>query len=318
MRAATQVRYGLDAIKVGEYPDPTPGPGEVLVAIEVASLNPADWYRAGGKPVFIRLLEGLRRPKRPIVGSDGAGIVEAVGPDVQGLAVGDRVFGCFRGSFAERAVAKADRIAPIPDGVDFDTAAGLPIAGVTAWQAVERGSVDGRRVVVNGASGGVGHYAVQIAVAEGAEVVGVCSTPNLELVSSLGAHEVVDYTTSDFTNTPFDVLIDCAGNRSVAEVARAMSPDGTWVGVGSVNKGGPVLGVLPAMVGRMASAKLRRISVQNFVAGETTDRLAVLGRLAAAGKLRTVVDAEFKLDDIAGAFQHLETDRTVGKLLIRP
>jgi NADPH:quinone reductase-like Zn-dependent oxidoreductase len=319
MKAATQERYGVEAIEVADRPIPEPGPGQIRVRIESASLNPSDWYFASGKPAFIRLMSGLRRPKSEVIGSDGAGVVDTIGPDVAGFAIGDRVFGVFGGAFAEHAVAKVDRVAHIPDGVDVDTAAGLPIAGVTALQAIERGQVAGRRVVVNGASGGVGHYAVQIAVAYGAgEVVGVCSGPNVELVRSLGAAEVVDYNAGDFTDTPADVLIDCAGNRSVADVARMLRPGGTWIGVGSVDKGGPILGMLPAMLGRTISTRLRRINMQNFVAAETAERLTELARLTADGSIRTVIDTDYRLDEIAKAFAHLETNRTTGKIIIRP
>lgn len=316
MRAAVLHRYGHEHITIVDSDVPVPGPGEVLVSVEAASINPVDWHRATGAPYFMRMTEGLRRPKSSHVGLDGAGRIEALGPDVEGFEVGEQVFGSFRGSFATHAIATVDRIARVPEGVAIDAAAGMPVAGVTALQAVEAAQVDGKRVVVNGASGGVGTFAVQIARAEGAaEVVGVCSARNRSLVEGLGVDRVVDYETEDFTDQPFDVLIDCVGSKKPREVKRALSADGVWVLIGSLRKGG-VFGPMAHMLSTMAAMKFSTQSLVVFIAEETVPRLERLAELAASRRLRTVVDRIVMLDLVTGAFDYLETSRARGKVLV--
>lgn len=318
MRAALLHRYGHEHITIAELDAPRPGPGEVLVTVEAASINPADWHKAAGAPYFMRLTEGLRRPKTERVGTDGAGRIDAVGAGVTDLQVGDRVFGSFKGSFATQALASVERIARVPTGVEVDEAAGLPIAGVTALQAVERAGVAGRRVVVNGASGGVGTFAVQLARAEGAaEVVGVCSGRNRELVRALGADRVVDYETEDFTEQPFDVLIDCVGSKKPRAVKRALSEDGVWVLLGSRQKRG-LFGPLGQMLTSMAAMSIARQSLVVFIAEETVPRLERLAQFMAEGKIRTVIDRIVVLDVVTGAFDYLATSRAQGKVLILP
>ncbi len=319
---ATQSRYGIDAIEIDRITVPAPGPNEVRVQVEAASINPADWYGATGSPKVFRVAFGLRKPKNPVVGADGAGVIEAVGADVEGYAVGDRVFGKFRGSFAESALASVDRIVRTPDSIDSMAAAGLPIAGVTAWQAldvaVDAGLVAGRTVVVNGASGGVGHYAIQIARALGAaEVVGVCSAANADLVAELGAHRVVDYNAEDFTENPADVIIDNVGNRSLGDIKRGLRPGGLWIGIGvSMEEG--LFGPLKGLIGATIGAKLQRIPHRRMMADETVERLGALAELAGQGALRTHIGASYELAQIGEAFRHLETRRAVGKLIVCP
>lgn len=318
MKAATQDSYGLDNVVFTDVPVPEPGPGEVRVAVTVASINPADWHLAAGTPMFLRFTEGLRRPKKPVVGGDVAGVVDAVGSGVTDVNVGQRVFGSMHGGFAEYAIAKNNRYAPMPDSVSDETAAGLPIAGVTALQALEKGEVEGRSVAINGASGGVGHYAVQLAKIMGASrVTGVCSGRNAELVAGLGADEVVDYTTSDFTNQHHDVIIECAGSRSTSDLMRGLANPGRLVMVGP-NKGGPVMGPLPSMVAMIARFALSSHTFVGFVAEETTERLNRLAGYADAGLLVAHIDREYPLADINKAFDYLGTSRARGKVLIRP
>ena len=318
MRAATISAYGLDRIDIGDQPVPEPDPHQVRVRVSVASINPADWHLAAGEPRFLRLTEGLRRPKKNVVGTDGAGVVESVGDEVADLAVGDRVFGKFEGSFAELAVADVDRLAKIPNGVTDESAAGLPIAGVTALQAIEKGQVDGRSVVVNGASGGVGHYAIQLARAFGArEVTAVCSGRNLELVASLGADRVVDYGSTDFTDDRHDVIIECAGGRTAAEYFRGLSKPGHVVLVGP-DKGGRNFGPIAKVVGLMGRFAISPHKLSVFVADETAERLRVLAELYASGAIRTVVDRSFPLGEVTAAFEYLGTQRARGKVLVLP
>jgi NADPH:quinone reductase-like Zn-dependent oxidoreductase len=279
-------------------------------------MNPADWYLALGEPALMRLAVGLRKPKHEIVGSDFCGTVDAVGPGVTDVAVGDEVFGSGIGAFSQYAIAKVDRIVSKPASMSAAEAAGLPIAGVTALQGFETVEVEGRRVVVNGASGGVGHYAIQIALALGAShVAGVCSTRNLELVESLGAHEAIDYTSDDFTSRNYDVIVDCAGRRSFADVKRCLSPGGNWIMIGA-EKGGPIVGPLPAMVGLIVRSKFAGISMRNFVASETADRLASLAAFVDQGKLKTHIECEYPLDEIRAAFDHSASHRSRGKVII--
>ncbi len=318
MKAAQITGYGLDQITLSDQPDPEPGPGEVLVRVAAASINPADLHLATGTPLMVRLTEGLRAPKQPIVGSDGAGLIEAVGPDVTDYRVGDRVFGKFVGAFAELAVASVDRIAQLPDTVTFDQGAALPIAGVTALQAIEKGEVAGKSVVVNGASGGVGHFAVQLAKAAGAaSVTGVCSGRNVELVRLLGADQVVDYTSTDFTDTTHDVVIECIGGRTAADYFRGLSDNGRVVLV-SAEKSSKVFGPMFPMARLTARFAMSRRDVSIFVSAETHERLAALVTHVATGQVTPHIDREFPLCDVVAAYDYIATSRARGKVLIRP
>ncbi len=323
MRAATQDKYGIDAINVTDEPVPEPGPGQVRVKIEVASMNPLDWHFALGRPRFVRLLIGLRRPKERVIGSDFCGTVDAVGPDVGdaaagGFDVGEAVFGSARtGAFAEYALAKVDRIARQPSGMTAGEAAGLPIAGITALQSFEDIDLKDKRVVINGASGGVGHYAIQIAKALGAaHVTAVCSTRNLDLVKGLGADDVIDYTVHDFTTRTYDVVLTCAGRRSFNDIKRCLAPDGHWVMVGP-EKGGPIIGPLPAIMGLTVRSKLTGLNFNSFTAAETKERLDNVTALANSGELRTHIEREYSLDEVRDVFHHAGTHRTQGKITIR-
>ncbi len=316
MRAATQTRYGLDAIEIGDRPIPEPGPAQVRVRIEAAAINPADWHMASGRPSFLRLTEGLRTPRKEILGADMAGVVDAVG-EGSTWRVGDEVFGGSKGAFAEFGLCADDRIATRPAGMSFAEAAGLPIAGVTALQAVEHAAVEGKRVVVNGASGGVGHYAIQIAKASGAShVAGVCSASNVAMVNDLGADEVYDYATDDFTADRFDAVIDCAGSRTGSEIRRCLTPEGRWVLLGPP-KGGRVLGPLPFVLRQLSQSLFSKTKTIAFVAEETDERLRRLGDLVRNGQLQTVIDKEYGLADLRTAFDHVESARARGKLIIR-
>lgn len=320
-RRVVQERYGsADVLELRDEPLDGPGPGQALVRIEAATLNPLDWHLMTGTPYLVRLLHGVRRPKRRIPGNDGAGVVEAVGTDVDAVAPGDRVVVVGGGCFAERAVLPADRLVPVPEGVELVSAAGLPVAGVTALQGlVDVAEVQaGQTVVVNGASGGVGHFAVQIAHHLGARVIGVCSGRNVELVRSLGADEVVDHTTTRLADVvaDADVVLDMVGHPP-AEVRQVLAPDGRWVIVGMPKDGriaGPMIWVAKAKLAFLRAPQ----TATSFTASETSARVRDLLDLVAAGHLRTVVERTYGLSEIAAAVSHLETGRADGKIAIDP
>ena len=277
-----------------------------------------------GAPYLVRMMAGLSRPKPSAsrLGADMAGSVEAVGQDVTGFQPGDEVFGGLeeRGTLAEYISVRADAVVlQKPAGLTFEQAAAVPVAAFTALQALrDKGRVQpGQKVLVNGASGGVGTFAVQIAKALGAEVTGVCSTANVGMVASIGADHVVDYTREDFTRAErrYDLLIDIAGNRSLAETRRVLAPKGALVVVGGPNKGrwiGP-LGRTIRMLLQSPAVSQRMVS---FLAHQNRDDLAVLRELLDAGKVTPVIDRAYRLNQVAEAVRYLETGHARGKVVI--
>ncbi len=322
MTAVRQRRYGTPAerLTVEQVEVPRAATGEVLVRIEAASVNPADWHRITGEPMIMRLSEGLRAPNRPIPGSDAAGTIVALGDDVVDRAVGDRVLVSRGGAFAEYLALPAAATVPIASTTSAVEAAGLPIAGVTAWQAVvEHGAVQpGQRVVVNGASGGVGHYAVQLAHELGAHVTAVCSGRNADTVISLGADVVVDYTTTDPATAidGADLVIDLVGLRA-PDAAAMLHDDGVWMVLGMPKDGRIARPMLRVGWAALRFA-FRKPSFSWFVAEETPERLAALVERLEDGRLTTVVDRELPLARVHDAFEHLQTGRTVGKIVLVP
>jgi len=316
MKAAVVEEYG--AVVVQERARPEPGPGELLVQVHASSVNAADWYAFTGRPYAGRVMMGLRRPKSSAAGSDFAGVVEEAGSGVVGFAAGDAVFGWTRGAYGEYVVA-GDAVARKPANLSFEEAAAIPLAGLTALQGLrDHGGVQpGQRVVINGASGGVGTFAVQIAKALGTEVHAVCSTRNVEQARQLGADRVFDYTREDFTRSGerYDVLFDNAGNRSWAAMRRVLAPEGTVVLVG-----GPrtklVLGPLGHLARVKIASKLRGGSAVFFVAKPNGADLATLVELAEAEKLRPVVEERYELAQIAQAMDRLGAGHVRGKLVV--
>jgi NADPH:quinone reductase-like Zn-dependent oxidoreductase len=280
--------------------------------VRAASVNPYDWHLLRGRPYLIRLSEGLRRPKRPGLGVDVAGVVEAVGKNVTQLAPGDEVFGGGAGAFAEYVVGVERKLVPKPARLSFEEAAAIPIAGVTALQAVrDRGEVQpGQKVLINGASGGVGTFAVQIATWLGAEVTGVCSTRNVELVRLLGADRVVDYTRDDFTRGAerYDVIFDAIGNRSLSALRRALTASGTLVLAGGDS--------LSLLLRGLALRRFVRHRLRPFVANVNADDLLVLKELVEAGEVRPIVDRTYPLAEAAAAIAYVETRRARGKVVL--
>jgi NADPH:quinone reductase-like Zn-dependent oxidoreductase len=292
----------------------------VLVRVHAAALNPADWHILRGDPLVARLMGvGLTRPKARIAGIDAAGVVEAAGANVAGLRNGDEVLGFCRGAFAEYACAAADLVVPKPAALTFEQAAAVPIAATTALRGIrDVGEVKaGQRVLVNGAGGGVGTYAVQIAAALGAEVTGVCSTRNIELVRSIGAAHVVDYTREDFTDgrTRYDLILDNVSSLPLTRLRGALTPKGTLVLNGGGSPGhvfGPVAGMVQAVVANaFVAQRLRPLpSRQN-----QQELLAVTG-LIEDGKLTPVVDRTYPLADTAEGLRHLEQGHARGKAVV--
>lgn len=325
MQAIVYHEYGDSSVLRLESVDrPLPNDDQVLIQVRAAGANPLDWHYMRGTPHFLRVVSsGLRRPVDPRIGVDVAGVVVAVGKDVRKFKVGDEVFGTAPGAFAEYARAREVRLAHKPANVTFEEAAGVPIAALTALQGLrDKGGIRaGQKVLVNGASGGVGTFAVQIAKAYGAEVTGVCSTRNVELVRSIGADHVVDYTKEDFTRSgkQYDLILDTVGNRTHDDLKRAMKPTAIHVGIGKA--GGPeadsTLGVIG---GLLADALANATSEQQFaglLAEVTAEDLQVLRELMAAGKVRTVIDRTYSLRETPQAIAYLERGRARGKVVIR-
>ena len=322
MKAIVQERFGPPGVlRLADIEVPEVGAGDVLVRVHAAALNPADWHILRGDPRVARLMGevGLRRPKARVAGVDAAGVVEAVGANVRGLRNGDEVLGFCRGAFAEYALAAADMVVAKPASLTFEQAAAIPIAATTALRGIRDvgGVKAGRQVLVNGASGGVGTYAVQIAAALGAEVTGVCSTHNVELVRSIGAAHVVDYTREDFADgrTKYDVILDNVSSLPLTRLRGALTPKGTLVLNGGGSPGhvfGPVAGILRAVVANaFVSQRLRPLpSRQN-----REELLAVTG-LIETGKLTPVVDRTYPLADTAEGLLHVEQGHARGKVVI--
>jgi len=285
---------------------PEPGDGNVLVRVHATSLNAADWYMVNGPPYVARPLMGLLKPKSSASGSDFAGVVEAVGAGVEGLAPGDEVFGCDGGAFAEYVVAD-DAVERKPANLSFDEAAAVPLAALTALQGLrDHGRVQpGQRVLVNGASGGVGTFAVQVAKALGADVHAVCSTRNVEQARALGADRVFDYTREDFTRSGahYDVLFDNAGNRSWLSMRRVLEPTATVVLVGGPRK--RLFGPLGHTVRISLISKLSRRRAVFFIAKPNRGDLAVLRELIEAGQVTPVIEQRFELAEIAEAMREM-------------
>lgn len=319
MKAITRSTFGSpDVLELRETGKPEVGDGETLVRVRAASVNPADWYGVTGRPYVGRVSMGLRRPKNDRVGTDFAGTVEAVGQGVTHVRPGDGVFGGRSGALAEYVCVR-DAVARMPANITFEQAAAVPVAAITALQGLrDKGGLQpGQRVLVNGASGGVGTFAVQIAKALGAEVTGVCSTGNVDLVRSLGADHVVDYTREDFTRTGrrYDLLLDVAGSRSWSECKRVLEPEATLVIVGAP-KGTRLLGPLSHILGlRLASTGSSR-TVVFFIARLNRADLDVLRELIEAGKVTPFVDRTYPLSDTADAFRYLGEGHARGKVVV--
>jgi NADPH:quinone reductase-like Zn-dependent oxidoreductase len=319
MRAVVRNTYGSpDVLELGETDKPELTDDGVLVRVRAASINPADWYELTGTPYVARTQMGLRKPKTNTLGVDFAGTVEAVGRDVTQLRPGDDVFGGRSGAFADYVCARKAVVAK-PAALTFEEAAAVPVAALTALQGLrDKGQLQpGQKVLINGASGGVGTFAVQIAKALGAEVTGVCSTRNVDIARSLGADHVIDYTREDFTRSDrrYDLLLDIAGSRSWSECTRVLNPNATLVIVGAP-KGNRALGPL----GHIAKVRLASIPSSQravfFVAKFNMPDMVVLRDLLESGKVKPVIDMRHDLNEIAEAFRYLGEGHAQGKIVV--
>lgn len=322
MKAILYRCYGSpDVLRLEDTEKPTPADNELLVKVHASSVNPLEWHYMRGTPYVMRMDSGRGSPEDPRLGVDFAGTVEAVGKDVKQFHPGDEVFGGKLGAFAEYLKVREDRAVVLkPANITFEQAAAVPVAALTALQALrDTGQLrSGQKVLINGASGGVGTFAVQIAKALGAEVTGVCSTRNVQMVKSIGADRVIDYTKEDFTQGAerYDLILDNVGNRGLLEMRRVMTPKGALVIVGGPNDGawiGPLSGPIKATL-------LSPFVSQNFsmIFSELTPKdLALLSDLLRTGKMTPVIDRSYELSDVPKAIAYLEQGHARGKVVIQ-
>lgn len=321
MRAIVQRTYGTaDVLSLAVIERPTIGTGEVLIQVRAAGLDRGTWHLMAGLPYAVRPISGLRAPKQPVPGFDVAGVVTAVGSAVTRFKPGDEVFGIAKGSFAEFARAREDKLALKPPTLTFEQAAAMPISGLTALRGLEAVAkvVPGQRVLVIGASGGVGTHAVQIAKALGAQVTGVCSTSKVELVRSIGADHVIDYTHEDFATSGirYDVILDIGGNSSIARLRKALTPAGTLVITGGEGKG-KWFGIGRQLHAKAISPFVRQ-RLTSFLNKEHFTGLERLAGLVSTGQLVPTIGATYALADMPQAMRDLVAGNARGKLVIVP
>lgn len=321
MKAIVYHRYGSpDVLSYEEMAKPAPAENEVLIRVRAAAVNPYDWHFMRGEPYAVRIMaRGLRKPKDPRLGADVAGEIEAVGRSIRQFKPGDAVFGSCKGAFAEYTCASESKLAIKPDNVTFEQAASVPIAAFTALQGLrDKGKIQpGQKVLINGAAGGVGTFAVQIAKSLGAEVTGVCSTRNVEMVRSIGADQVVDYTQEDFTKSArrYDVILDCVGNHSFSECRRVLNPRGIYVGAGGTSDNwmiGPLTSAIKALVLSWFVSQ-KQVMV---LAKPSKEDLTIMGKLMESGKVTPVIDRSYSLSEVPDAIRYLEAGHARGKVVI--
>ncbi|MFI7064676.1 NAD(P)-dependent alcohol dehydrogenase [Kribbella sp. NPDC050124] len=322
MRAVVQDGYGAaDILRADRIARPEPsrlGDHDLLVRVHAAGLDRGTWHLMTGKPYALRLAFGLRRPRNPVLGRDAAGTVEAVGSAVRRFAVGDEVYGVAPGSFAEYAVTREHKLARKPANLTFEQAAVVPISAMTALDALTVGRItSGRHVLITGASGGVGSYAVQLAKAFGAEVTGTASTAKLDLVRSLGADHVLDYTREDFaaTGTRYDLIIDIAGNPKLSRLRSALTPTGTAVMTGGEG-GGSLTGGMHRQLGARIMSLFVRQRLTSFINKERGSDLERLTELIEAGKVTPSIDRTYPLDQAPEAMRQLDAGKVRGKIAV--
>jgi NADPH:quinone reductase-like Zn-dependent oxidoreductase len=319
MKAVVYYNYGSpDVLKCEEIEKPTAGDNEVLIKVRAASVNPFDWHFMRGTPYILRIQAGLRKPKVTRLGVDVAGQVEAVGRNVTQFKPGDEVFGACRGAFAEYACTSESALVMKPDNVTFEQAASVPVAAFTALQGLrDKGQIQpGQKVLINGAAGGVGTFAVQIAKWFGADVTGVCSTRNVGMVRSIGADRVIDYTQEDFTQSGqrYDLFFDCVGNHSLLACRRVLNPKGIYIVVGG--PGGRWLGPLARMIKTLVLSRFVSQKLVPFLAKSSKEDLTIMHELMAAGKVTPVIDKRYRLSEVPEAIRYLEEGHARGKVVI--
>ena len=320
MKAIIYSNYGSpDVLKCEEIEKPTPGDNQVLIKVHAASVNPLDWHFMRGTPYFLRLMAGLRKPKDRRLGVDVAGHIEAVGRNVTQFKPGDEVFGSCRGAFAEYACTSESALFLKPTKVTFEQAASVPIAAITALQGLrDKGQIQsGQKVLINGASGGVGTFAIQIAKSFGAHVTGVCSTGNLDMVQSLGADHVIDYTKEDFTQSAqrYDLILDCVGNHSLLANRRTLNPTGRYVAVGGPTGRWMIGPFARAITSRLLSL-LATQKLFMVLAKLNKEDLGIMHELMKSGKVTPVIDRRYTLSQVPEAIRYLEEGHARGKVII--
>jgi NADPH:quinone reductase-like Zn-dependent oxidoreductase len=320
MKAIVYHEYGsADVLKCEEIEKPAPKDDEILIKVRAASVNSLDWRLMKGGPAILRIFFGLRKPRLGRPGVDVAGEVEAVGTNVTQFKPGDEVFGACRGAFAEYGCTGESKLVMKPDNVTFEQAASVNVAGLTALQGLrDKGKIQpGSQVLVNGAAGGVGTFAVQIAQSFGAHVTGVCSTRNIDMVRSIGADEVIDYTQHDFTtsNQRYDLILDCVGNHSFSECRRVLNSAGRFVMVGAPHDAS-VMGLLAQMIEALLLSLFVSQKAVMFIAKSSQDDLSLLGELIATGKIKPVIERRYTLSEAAHAVRQVEEGHARGKVVI--
>ena len=320
MKAIIYHDYGSpDVLKCEEVEKPFPKPDEVLIKVRAASVNPLDWRLMKGEPKVLRVVGRLMRLNMGRPGADVAGEVEAVGSAVTQFKTGDAVFGSCRGAFAEYVCTSASHIATKPNALTFEQAASINVAGLTAVQGLrDKGRIQpGQKVLVNGAAGGVGTFAVQIARTFGAHVTGVCSTRNVEMVKSIGADEAIDYTQQDFTTSSqrYDLILDCVGNHPFSECKRVLSPHGKFIGIGAPHD----VAMLPLLARMIKDVSLSVFTSQKaltFIAKASSADLAFIAELITTGKVQPVIDRVYSFSEAANAVRHVEEGHARGKVIV--
>ena len=321
MKAIAYHNYGSpDVLRYEEREKPTPGDNEVLLSVRAASVNPLDWHFLRGMPYAVRIVAGLPSPKDLRLGADVAGVVDATGRNVTRFQSGDEVFGTCKGAFAEYACAPESSLVAKPTNLTFEQAAAVPIAGISALQGLrDAGQIQpGKKVLINGAAGGVGTFAVQIAKSFGADVTGVCSTRNVEMVRSLGADHVIDYTQADFTTGGqcYDLILDCIGNHSLSAIRRVLNPHGRHVPVGG-DAGRWMVGALTRPFAAMVLSKFgSKKLVPFFLAKPSQEVLSTLHDLLESDKIVPVIDRRYSLSETPDSIRYLEEVHARGKVVI--
>ena len=320
MKAAVYSQYGPPCVvQIKDVEKPVPGDDEVLIKVRAASINPLDWHFIRGMPYPVRIMSGLRRPKITRPGVDVAGLVEAVGRNVTQFKPGDEVFGSCRGALAEYASTSESSLARKPDNATFEQAASVPLAAYTALQGLrDKGGIQpGQRLLINGAAGGVGTFAVQVAKSFGAEVTGVCSMRNVEMVRSLGADHVIDYTKEDFTSRgqSYDQIFDCVGNHSLSACRRTLNPKGRLVMAGTMS-GRALLAILARLLAAFVWSWMGSQRLITFLAKPHQQDLIVMQDLMKAGKVKPVIDKCYGLSEVPAAIRYVEGKHARGKVVI--
>jgi NADPH:quinone reductase-like Zn-dependent oxidoreductase len=322
MKAIVYYNYGSpDVLKCEEIEKPTAGDNEVLIKVRAASVNPYDWHFMRGMPYLLRIGAGLRKPKVIRLGVDVAGQVETIGRNITRFKPGDEVFGLCRGAFAEYACACESKLARKQERVVFEQAATVPIAGLTALQGLrDKGRIQpGQKVLINGAAGGVGTFAVQIAKSFGADVTGVCSTRNVAMVRSIGADHVIDYTQDDFTKKEqrYDLILDCIANHSLSAFRRVLTPKGSYIMVGAADAGGRwIIGLLARLIKALVLSWFVSQKLGMVGAKAHKEDLTILHNLMQAGKVTPVIDRRYSLNEVPEAIRYLEEGHARGKVVI--